>query len=152
MGLHSRKSRQSRSNPDCAHSAKPQQTPMPAFKPRDTQRARTLRREATPFERLLWRSITGGAVGAKFSRQMPIGPYFADFLCRQWKIVVELDGHSHDLRPEYDAARDRFMTQAGYQVLRFTNADVREHLEGVVTTIALAVKARKLRLSPNPHP
>ncbi|WP_372732092.1 endonuclease domain-containing protein [Novosphingobium sp.] len=128
---------------------------MPTFKPRNTERARTLRREATPIERLLWRHITGGAVGAKFSRQMPIGPYFADFLCREWKIVVELDGHSHDLRPDYDAARDRFMADAGYQVLRFTNADVRENCEAVVAMIALAIEAarvRKLRLSPDAHP
>lgn len=65
------------------------------------------------MERRLWRYLSGGALGAKFSRQMPVGPYFADFLCRDLRIVVELDGHSHDLRPEYDAARDRFMTEAG---------------------------------------
>ncbi len=132
---------------------------MPTFKPRNTERARTLRREATPTERLLWRYLSragpGGGVGAKFSRQMPIGPYFADFLCREWMIVVELDGHSHDLRPEHDAARDRFMAHAGYQVLRFTNADVHGNVEGVATMIALAVevaRARHVRLSPNAHP
>ncbi|WP_298282392.1 DUF559 domain-containing protein [Novosphingobium sp.] len=125
---------------------------MPTYKPRNTDRARALRRAATQTERLLWRNITGKAVGAKFSRQMPIGPYFADFLCRALSIVIELDGHSHDLRPEYDATRDRFMAEAGYQVLRFTNADVRENCEGVVAAIALAVEARKLRLPPNAHP
>ena len=74
---------------------------------------------------------------------MPIGPYFADFLCRELMIVVELDGHSHDVRPDYDATRDRFMTDAGYSILRFTNADVRENVEGVATAIQLAVSAAR---------
>ena len=95
------------------------------------------------MERRLWRYLSGGALGAKFSRQMPVGPYFADFLCRDLRIVVELDGHSHDLRPEYDAARDRFMTEAGYKVLRFSNTDVRENVEGVVTTIRLTVETAR---------
>ncbi|MFY7836544.1 MAG: endonuclease domain-containing protein [Novosphingobium sp.] len=116
---------------------------MREFKPRNTQRARTLRREATPMERKLWRYLSGSALGAKFSRQMPVGPYFADFLCRELMIVVELDGHSHDLRPDHDALRDRWMTDAGYQVLRFTNADVQGHVEGVVTAIRLAVDAQR---------
>ena len=93
------------------------------------------------MERKLWRYMSGGALGAKFSRQMPVGAYFADFLCRELKIVVELDGYSHDLRPEYDAARDRFMTDAGYRVLRFTNADVQANAEGVAAAIQEAVIA-----------
>ncbi len=113
------------------------------FKPRNTERARTLRREATPMERALWRRMSNSALGAKFSRQMPIGPYFADFLCRELMIVVELDGHSHDLRPGHDAARDRFMTDAGYRVLRFTNAAVRENVEGVATAIRQTVEAAR---------
>ncbi len=112
---------------------------MPTFKPRNTERARTLRREATPVERALWRCLAGSALGAKFSRQMPVGPYFADFLCRELLIVVELDGFSHDARQEHDAARDRFMAQAGYRVLRFTNGDVRTNIEGVVRVIRMAV-------------
>jgi BirA family biotin operon repressor/biotin-[acetyl-CoA-carboxylase] ligase len=78
---------------------------MREFKPRNTERARELRREATPVERKLWRYLSGGALGAKFSRQMPVGPYFADFLCRELMIVVELDGYSHDLRLAHDAGR-----------------------------------------------
>ncbi|MBA4355066.1 MAG: hypothetical protein C0409_10265 [Novosphingobium sp.] len=116
---------------------------MPTFKPRNTQRARALRREATPMERLLWRYLSGGVLGVRFNRQMPVGPYFADFLFRELMIVVELDGSSHDLRLEYDAARDRFMAQAGYRVLRFTNADVRSNVEGVVLMIRAVVDAAR---------
>ena len=60
---------------------------------------------------------------------------FTDFLCRKLKLVVECDGFSHDLRPEHDATRDRWMREAGYTVLRFTNAEVLESTEGVLETI-----------------
>ncbi len=45
--------------------------------------------------------------GFKFSRQMPIGPYFADFLCREMNLIVEIDGYSHDTQQDYDLRRTR---------------------------------------------
>jgi very-short-patch-repair endonuclease len=108
------------------------------FKPRNTARAKTLRNQATPTERLLWTALSNRKVdGYKFSRQIPVGPYFADFLCREARLVVELDGFSHDLNQDYDQRRDAFMKAQGYQLLRFNNADVMNNLEGVVETIAL---------------
>lgn len=70
---------------------------------------------------------------------MPVGRFFADFLCRELKLVIELDGFSHDLAPERDAARDRWMSCEGYTVLRFANAEVHGNLEGVVTAIDEAI-------------
>ncbi|NCP15278.1 MAG: DUF559 domain-containing protein [Sphingomonadales bacterium] len=113
---------------------------MPEWKPRDTPRARTLRREATPAERALWAHLSLSQLGAKFSRQMPVGPFFADFLCRDLALVVELDGLSHDVAPERDVSRDRWMAAHGFTVLRFTNADVHGNLEGVVTAIRCEVE------------
>jgi very-short-patch-repair endonuclease len=69
---------------------------------------------------------------------MPIGPYFADFLCREAMLAVELDGFSHDLRQDYDQRRDLFLAGRGFKVIRFANEDVLRHLEGVVQAIALA--------------
>lgn len=89
--------------------------------------------------------------GAKFSRQMPVGPFFADFLCRELALVVELDGFSHDCTPERDARRDAWMAAHGFTVLRFTNADVRDNVEGVVTAIRLEVE-RLRRLKGRAHP
>lgn len=80
---------------------------MPEWTPRNTARARELRNQATPAERMLWQHIGAGKLGAKFSRQMPLGPYFCDFLCRRRKLVVELDGESH-LSSEEDLRRDRY--------------------------------------------
>ncbi|GGD59855.1 endonuclease [Aurantiacibacter arachoides] len=113
---------------------------MPEFKPRNTPRARTLRNTATPAERLLWQHLSRSQQGAKFSRQMPVGPFYADFLCRSLKLVIECDGISHDRTPEADARRDTWMRAEGYTVLRFTNADVLGNAEGVVATIRAEVE------------
>jgi BirA family biotin operon repressor/biotin-[acetyl-CoA-carboxylase] ligase len=126
---------------------------MPDWKPRDTVRARTLRREATGPERALWEHLARSQTGAKFSRQMPVGPFFADFLCRELRLVIELDGFSHDVEPERDARRDAWMAHEGFTVLRFTNDDVDGNVEGVVTAIRLEVeRLRALRGSGSAHP
>ena len=109
------------------------------FQPRNTGRARALRRAASPAERLLWRYLSRAQTGAKFSRQMPVGPFFADFLCREMRLVVELDGFSHEARLDEDAARDRWFAANGYHVLRFTNAAVLGNVDGVVAAIRGAV-------------
>ena len=113
---------------------------MPNWHPRNTRRARTLRREATPAERALWEHLARRQQGAKFSRQMPVGPYYADFLCRELNLVIELDGHSHDVAPERDAVRDQWMKAKGYTVLRFTNAEVHENTDGVVQAISATIR------------
>ncbi|QYU70629.1 DUF559 domain-containing protein [Leptolyngbya sp. 15MV] len=92
---------------------------MPDWKDRDTNRCRELRNAATPAERHLWKYLSRSQAGAKFSRQMQIGPFFPDFLCRSHRLIVEVDGHSHDIRPEYDVARDAYLNRAGYRVLHF---------------------------------
>lgn len=109
------------------------------FKPRDTARARKLRHAATPAERLLWQYLSRSQLGVKFSRQMPVGPFFADFLCRECRVIVELDGFSHDVAPGRDVQRDRWLREAGYRVLHFTNTEVMGNVEGVVMAIRLAL-------------
>ena len=78
---------------------------------------------------------------------MPVGPYFADFLCREAQLIVELDGYSHDMRQAYDEQRDHWLTENGFRVLRFTNNDVMTNIEGVVFEIE-----RSLALLPTPNP
>ena len=122
--------------------------PMAKFRPRETGRAKTLRNQATPAERLLWRYLGRGQLGAKFSRQMPVGPYFADFLSRELMLVIEIDGFSHEMRQEADAVRTHTIEAAGYRVLRFTNAEVLGNAEGVALAIRLAVDAARSRAHP----
>ena len=72
---------------------------------------------------------------------MPIGPYVADFLCREAKLVIELDGVSHDDRQEEDRRRDGYLRAHGYWTLRFTNADVMSNLEGVLMAIVAVLNS-----------
>ena len=121
---------------------------MPVWRPRNTARARELRNAATPAERKLWQYLGASRLdGHKFSRQIPVGPFYPDFLCRAKRLVVEIDGYSHDADPERDAKRDEYFNSLGYIVMRFTNDDVLNNVEGVVTAIGIALADR-----PTPDP
>lgn len=78
---------------------------------------------------------------------MPIGPYFADFLCRDAKLIIELDGSTHDNSVDYDACRDAYCRAQGYSILRFSNADVMANLEGVLSHISATLVQK-----PTPNP
>ena len=98
---------------------------MPNWRKRDTERARQLRREATPAERALWRHLSASKLGGhKFSRQMQVGPFYCDLLCRKERLAIELDGYSHDIQPGRDGWRDRILAEYGVRVLRFSNAEI----------------------------
>jgi very-short-patch-repair endonuclease len=118
---------------------------MPHVQVNDLQRnrAKRLRRTMTRAESLLWRYLKAHPLAKLgFRRQVPMGNYIADFVAHSRKIVVELDGESHDFvsRVRHDALRDRWLTSRGYRVLRFTNDDVLKNLEGVVLSIAEAAE------------
>lgn len=89
------------------------------------QRARELRQEMTPAEKLLWSRLRNKQLHElKFRRQLPLGPFIADFYCAARCLVVEIDGDIHDLQPERDAARTEQFEQHGYRVIRFRNEQV----------------------------
>ena len=101
-------------------------------------RAKQLRQTMTRAETLLWRYIKAHRIdGLGFRRQVPIGAYVADFACHAARLVIELDGESHDFvsRQRSDERRDAWFKSQGYRVLRFTNEDVQKNLEGVVQVI-----------------
>ena len=114
-----------------------------------TERARALRSAATPAERTLWRYLRGGE--AKFTRQFPIGPFIADFACRSARLVVELDGRSHDATADYDARRDAYLRTAGWRVLRFSNQQVMESPDGVAFAAKAAAKGDGTHPQPLPE-
>ena len=99
-------------------------------------RARGLRRDATDAERALWVGVRQSFPHVRFRRQVPVGPYFADFVSHGAKLIVEVDGGQHAEAANYDAARTAFLESEGYQVLRFWNNDVLQNLSGVLETIA----------------
>ena len=77
----------------------------------------------TAAETILWQALRDRGVGAKFRRQVPIGPYIADFVCVDAQLIVELDGatHEYDGRRIYDADRDAWLEAQGWRVVRFPN-------------------------------
>ena len=108
-----------------------------------TGRARRLRRVPTDAEKKLWHRIRArGLSGYKFVRQEPIGPYVVDFVCREQRLVIEVDGGQHATDPR-DATRDRWLAEHRYRVLRFWNNDVLRNMDGVLETIALALDGEK---------
>jgi very-short-patch-repair endonuclease len=107
-----------------------------------TRRARTLGRQPTAAEQLLWAQLRDRRLaGFKFRRQRPIGAYVADFVCVERKLIVEVDGEPHDLTVAHDTVRDAKLGAAGYRVLRFRNEEARGNLEGVCRSIRNALAA-----------
>jgi very-short-patch-repair endonuclease len=94
-----------------------------------------LRRDATPAERLLWQGLRNRGIGGlKFRRQVPLGPFIADFYCASAKLVIEVDGISH-IDPRRDAVRDQWLAEHGIRVVRVANRDVLGNLEGTLIAI-----------------
>ncbi|MBK3407937.1 MULTISPECIES: endonuclease domain-containing protein [Methylobacterium] len=113
-----------------------------------TARARTLRRAQTDAERALWSRLRDRRLSeAKFVRQLPAGRYFADFACREAKLIVELDGSQH-AESTYDRERDAWLTSQGWHVLRFWNGEVARNLQGVLETISASILERRSAASP----
>ena len=96
---------------------------MPKLPRQETCRARAHRSQATPAERALWSLLRARALGAKFRRQHPIGPYIVDFFCCEAALVVEVDGAVHDTprARERDGARGAFLAECGLRILRLRN-------------------------------
>ena len=94
-------------------------------------RARSLRKNATDCERILWRHLRNRSFGQyKFRRQHPLDRYVLDFYCPAVKLAVELDGsgHSYRLGVKHDQAREEFLAGKGITVVRFWNHQVRQSL------------------------
>ncbi len=97
-----------------------------ADKPMLITRARAMRKQPSRAERAVWEIVRGGRVGAKFRRQHPVETYIADFACIEAKLIVEINGHSHDDTEQraYDETRTTALNAAGWRVLRLRDADV----------------------------
>lgn len=120
------------------------------------ERDRSLRREATSAERLLWSRLRAGRLGGAWPvrRQVPIGRFIVDFACHAARLVIEVDGAAHctDEERAQDARREGFLRSVGYEVLRCTNDEVFSNLDGGVETIRLKLVERAPHLeTPEPR-
>ena len=119
------------------------------LRPDRLSRARELRHQDVPAGRILWQRLRNRQLdGLKFRRQVSVGPFFADFLCAELKLIIELDGASHDVRIVRDVTRTQWLETSGYRVVRFRNADVFEHTDAVLEEILRACGLRAVSLSP----
>ena len=97
--------------------------------------ARSNRDAGNLSEVLLWHELQHCKLGVRFTRQRPIGNYIADFYCREKKLVIEIDGSSHDNKYEYDKERDEYMKALGIRVIRISDKDVKKDMANVLIWI-----------------
>jgi very-short-patch-repair endonuclease len=111
--------------------------------------AKALRANTTGAEDILWRHLRRLEVrGSHFRRQVPIGPYVADFACLKERLIIEVDGsqHGEDANARRDEDRTRWLNSEGYRVLRFWNNDVMSKTEAVMEAIHAATAVTPPRL------
>jgi very-short-patch-repair endonuclease len=126
--------------------------PHAAVSEQQRHRAKHLRRAMTRAEILLWRYLKAHHLdGLAFRRQAPVGRYVVDFVCHSARIIVELDGETHDFdaRQQHDAVRDTWLASRGFHGLRFTNEELLSSLEGVLTVIRETAATRTRSAPPS---
>ena len=114
-----------------------------------TRRARELRNNATPAERILWRLLS--RYRPPFTRQLVVGSFILDLACREVRLAVELDGGQH-ADSAYDVARTRWLEKEGWTVIRFWNNEVRDNPHGVAEAILAKVAECLGDTHPQPLP
>jgi very-short-patch-repair endonuclease len=99
------------------------------------ERAKELRREMTPAEKLLWQEIRANKLGVRFRRQQVIQGFIVDFYCHKAALVIEVDGDIHDLQQEEDARREKVLSEMGLRIARFRNDEIVRNLSTLVGKI-----------------
>lgn len=105
------------------------------------ERARELRKNMTPAEKILWEKLRHNRLNElQLRRQQIINPYIVDFYCHARALVIEVDGDIHDLQQDYDSERSSYLIACGFRILRVTNEDVKNKLLSVVQRISEACR------------
>ena len=97
--------------------------------------ARNLRKNSTPQEQKLWNLLRNRQLkNLKFKRQYPIGEYIVDFVCKEKKIIIELDGSQHNFEENIknDNERTEYLENLGFKVIRFWNNEIEDNIDGVI--------------------
>ena len=116
-------------------------------------RAKEMRKNPTSAEAKLWHALRAKRFQSfKFTHQVVIAPYIADFVARSYKLVIELDGDTHGFTHDYDQRRTRFLEDKGYHILRFTNSEVMANLDGVLQVILMSLLSSSVAPLPNSLP
>jgi very-short-patch-repair endonuclease len=99
------------------------------------ERAKELRREMTPAEKILWNELRANKLGVHFRRQQVIQGFIVDFYCHRAALVVEVDGDVHDLQQDEDERREKALSALGLRIVRFGNDEVVRDVSAVVGKI-----------------
>jgi len=124
------------------------------YNPMLKERARELRKNSTLSEVLLWRHLKGRKMlGHDFDRQKPIGNFIVDFFCNELMLAIEIDGDSHNFKADQDIERQKWLEGLRVRFLRFTDLEVKQNIEGVVSFIENSIKEmREPTPAPSPTP
>jgi very-short-patch-repair endonuclease len=96
---------------------------------------KSLRKNTTPQEAILWSRLRRSELGIKFRRQHAFGKYIVDFYCPALKLVIEIDGSQHEDNQNYDTERTKYLESFGIRVLRFWNNEINKNIDGVMLKI-----------------
>jgi cyclase len=112
--------------------------------PSQFQMAKQLRHKETEAEKLLWLRLSRKQLGVKFRRQHPLHDFIADFYCHSHKLVIEIDGEVHDTiqSRSYDALRSKSFSDFGIETIRFSNDEVKNNIDHVLSRIRQALDRR----------
>ena len=106
--------------------------------PKIFENARFLKKVQTDAEGYLWKQLRNRKLqGRKFRRQHPIDHYIVDFYCHESNLIIEVDGSAHEIddNPDYHTARTEHLTALGLTVIRFTNDQVQNNPQFVISEI-----------------
>jgi len=107
--------------------------------------AKKLRTESTKAEIQLWcELLSKSKTGYTFLRQRPIGNYIVDFMCKELKLIIEVDGYSHNFKTAEDIARDSELADLGFTTLRFSDEEVMKDLANVERVIMAYISDSKV--------
>ena len=107
------------------------------YNPYLKEKARELRNNSTPGEIRLWKKLKGKqCYGFDFHRQKPILNYIVDFYCYRLKLIIEIDGYSHNVKAEGDRARDEELSKLGFTVLRFSEGEIINNMDLVLNSLS----------------
>ena len=114
--------------------------PIIPYNPKLKQFARDLRNNSTLSEVLLWKKIKNKALGVEFHRQVPINEFIVDFYCHELKLVIEIDGESHQYKYEHDFTRQSILENCGISFIHFTDLEVKQNMNNVIRTLEITIE------------
>ncbi|UZD38744.1 endonuclease domain-containing protein [Capnocytophaga ochracea] len=113
------------------------------YNPKLREFARFLRNNSTLSEVLLWKQIKNKSLGVEFKRQVPILEYIVDFYCQELRLVIEVDGNTHDFRYVEDKTRQKEIEKWGVTFIRFSNEEIKTNMFSVILSLESKIEELK---------